>query len=306
MKAFKTLAIAGIFLAPTNSTAEEFGKFSNRGKGEFVHQQGAKRDLFWLSDKLIYKDVKLGEWEVPSGEVIDGTSAPDWIWWWTGGPIGQLHTPAAIVHDYYFCTQSRDYDLTNEVFYRGMISNGVGETKAWIMRKSVEIGGPDRWVVEPNKQVPAPCRTWTADGRVIHNNYQYLTEKGRRIFASKMIALARTYKATGGELMDVVDGKPIPARGEIAQQHVAALHEAVKQKFDFPIEKLGLFSVPEPDEVKDVDRTRPWKPGQISAIDIYLKENSIAYVEMPDDLVPKLIENPHDNVLTEIPDDTPK
>jgi hypothetical protein len=119
-------------------------------------------------------------------------------------------------------------------FYRGLLAGGVSDLKSWMMYSAVSFEGPDRWDVDPNATAPAPCREMSSDGRIIHNNYQYLTEDQRRIFVAKHFAMVRTFATTEGRYIDVVDGTPVPVDGALAAKHLMTLRKAVESRLTFP------------------------------------------------------------------------
>lgn len=60
--------------------------------------------------------------------------------------LGHYLQPS-IVHDYCYVININDMTKkeADELFYAGMISMGVGKFQAWLIYKSVRIGGRGRW-----------------------------------------------------------------------------------------------------------------------------------------------------------------
>lgn len=99
--------------------------------------------------------------------------------------------------------------------------------------------------------------------------------------------------------MDVVQGELIMVDSPRAFDHLQMISAAVELKFDFPIEKLGLFTSVAEDEVKGFETLVGWAPGQIPEIDQYLAKVGLTHTNLARQ--PRLISNPLTEDLSEMP-----
>jgi len=299
---FLTHLMVAVGFPVSTAYAEYYGRFLSQPTGQFLRESNAPRSLFRLSEDLQFEDPNGLFWTAPAGEVVDGASIPAFVWILTGGPFGQLHTPAAIIHDYYCCARNRNFDDTHRAFHRGLLAEGVSPLMARAMYWAVAIAGPGAWTVTADEAPPTPCRELGEQGRVIHNNYEYLTQRERKILVAKHFAMVRTYAATQGRLIDVVHGIPIPAEGAATEAHLATLQKAVRLRFaEHPVADLGLFTAPLTDELKGFEQVRGWQPGQIAEIDAFMKSAGLSYTSHSQ--APRLVADPLNDDFPDIPKD---
>ncbi len=91
-----------------------------------------------------YRDSGGRWWPVPRRVVSDGASIPRIFWTPAGGPLDGPYRDAAIVHDYYCQTMSRNWSDVHRMFYEGMLARGVSLTQAKLKYYAVYRFGP-RW-----------------------------------------------------------------------------------------------------------------------------------------------------------------
>lgn len=270
-----------------------FGRFDGSITGDFVVMPGQPRNLFVLKNDFKFIDPNGLEWIVPKGEVTDGASIPSVAWSLVGASFSGPHLNAAVVHDYFTCTRHRNWDDTQTTFWRGLKVMGVSDLDAQLMYWAVYLFGPDRWPTPQNPHPPAPCRSMTDDGRIVHNNYQFAMDQ-RRFGISKITAMARTYQTTKGRAMDVVQGTVIPSEGEAAKKHLETLYSAVRFPSKFSISELGLFSTVTSADVGKISDVSGWEPGQIAALDEFMQRNSIRYVVSDNEGPVPLVKSPYE------------
>ncbi|TIP76519.1 MAG: DUF1353 domain-containing protein, partial [Mesorhizobium sp.] len=200
----------------------------------------------------------------PGGEVVDGASIPGFAWSLVGGPFDGKYLNAAIIHDYYCCSKSREYYGTHHAFWLGMKAAGVDDTMAYIMWSAVRFAGPDYWSVDPSVFAPVPCRTDKAASKSL---YEMSSERTKALAIAKFAGMARTLKTSNGRLLDIVDSHPIEAQTAEAESHLDFLRSAMAKNFDVEQAQLGLLSVVTEDELKGYAKLAvplsPWVQGQI-------------------------------------------
>lgn len=267
------IAVLGVIYSPALADPY-FGEFQSSPEGRFVND--TDRPKFVLAKDFSYTDPNGLVWTAPSGETVDGATIPQWAWSIVGGPFSGNYLRAAIIHDYYCCSKSRDYYDTHNTFWRGLRLDGIGRAKAHLMWAAVRIGGPEYWDVDPTVTPPAPCHAEGADIK-IGSLLDDKSEDVRGIAATKFVALARTLKTTNGLILDVVDGEPIEAGTDRAREHLDNIYKAIEANFDFPREQLGIFSTLDNPEYEDNEvaedeiKVYAWAPGQIPEIESYLR-----------------------------------
>ncbi|TPI27329.1 DUF1353 domain-containing protein [Mesorhizobium sp. B3-1-9] len=264
------------FGSSTAALCQEYGQFVGNPDGSFISDPD--RPQFKLNRPFVYRDPNGLEWTVPAGEVTDGASIPRFAWSLVGGPFDGPYLDAAIIHDYYCCTKSREYYSTHHAFWMGMRAAGVSDTMAYIMWSAVRFGGPAFWSVDPSAVAPVPCRT---DNVAAKSLYEMSDERTRAIAIGKFAGMARTLKTSGGKVLDVVDGKAILAQTDEAERHLDFLRGAMAKNFNVEQDKLGLFSMVSEEELKGYEKyavpLSPWAEGQIPALDTYMKTEKLTF-----------------------------
>ncbi|TPM21721.1 DUF1353 domain-containing protein [Mesorhizobium sp. B2-3-5] len=263
----------------TGAFGQEYGQFLSNPDGTFI--PGTDRPLFKLNKPFVYRDPNGLDWTVPAGEVTDGASIPQFAWSIVGGPFDGPYLDAAIIHDYYCCTKSREYYSTHHAFWMGMRAASVSDTMAYIMWSAVRFGGPAFWSIDPSAVAPVPCRT---DNVVSKSLYEMSDQRTRAIAIGKFAGMARTLKTSNGKVLDVVDGKAILAQTDEAERHLDFLRSAMEKNFDVEQDKLGLFSVVSEAELKRYEKyavpLSPWAEGQIPALDTYMKAENLTFPKL--------------------------
>lgn len=275
--------------------ADYYGTFPNNPVGEFM--DGPDRPLFKLHKEFVYSDPNQFLWSAPKDEIIDGASIPKFAWSMVGGPFSGNYFKASIIHDYFCCTKSRNYYDTHETFRRGMRASGVSKFKAYLMWVAVRFAGPDKWEVDPESASPKPCKS-----RVnTPNGYAQVSDRAQSMAVAKYTGIARTLKTTNGNVLDVVNDELVFSDSEQAQGHLDNLHVAIREEFDYPINKLGLFSIIREEELEDPDKIQGWQPGQIPPLDKYMAENGMDYEYTNKDVVDEVYRNPWEMDISELP-----
>jgi hypothetical protein len=91
-----------------------------------------------------FVDPEQKTWTAPKDLVTDGASIPRAVWSIVGSPWTGLYRNAAVIHDEYCDTHSEPWQAVHQVFYRGMLANGVNPIQAKVMYAAVYRFGP-RW-----------------------------------------------------------------------------------------------------------------------------------------------------------------
>jgi hypothetical protein len=108
----------------------------------------------WLDDgrkmRLLspcaFIDSKEKYWFAPSGIIVDGASIPRILWRIVTPFIGKYRR-ASVLHDHYCVIKTASYNATHEMFYDGMICDGVNKIIAYMMYKAVLWFGP-KWRIK--------------------------------------------------------------------------------------------------------------------------------------------------------------
>jgi uncharacterized caspase-like protein len=112
-----------------------------------------------LEKPVSYVDPNGQRWDVPAGTETDGASIPR-VLWMSHPPFTGKYRPAAVIHDYYCRTKSRDWRSTHRTFYFAMLAAGVEDRTAKLMYAAVHHFGP-RWgagetrSLGPGQELPA-------------------------------------------------------------------------------------------------------------------------------------------------------
>ncbi len=272
----RTLSALLLLLVSAPGHAGQFGEFEGRPQGEFL--PGPDRPLFKLHAPFVYHDPNGLDWTAPANEVIDGATIPWPAWSIVGGPFSGNYLNAAVIHDYYCCTKSREYYSTHHTFWLGMRAAGIGSVKADIMWAAVRVMGPEKWSVDPSAIPPVPCNTETI---AVGNIFDPASPETKSKAVAKLTAMARTLATTDGVALDVVEGHVIETETPEADAHLAFLQEALLKGFDVQASKVGLVSGITEFEMTQVNRNeRPvatWIQGQIPALDTFMEARKLAY-----------------------------
>lgn len=120
------------------------GYFKGRVLTEWVKDNKDHR-LMRLEEDFVYIDDKGDEWIAPKGSITDGASIPKAFWSILGAPLSGKYRRAAVIHDVYCKNQLVPHEQVHEVFYKAMLTDGVGPRKAKLMYFAVKHFGP-KWV----------------------------------------------------------------------------------------------------------------------------------------------------------------
>ena len=142
--------IAVNLIASPVRAEEKFGEFVGEVVAKFM-RDGRNMQL---ERPFSYIDPRGLHWDVPAGAVTDGASIPRFFWVCCP-PFTGKYREAAVIHDYYCQTMSRDWRETHRVFYDAMRAGGVDELMAKTMYGAVYYFGP-RWGIEATKRRPVP------------------------------------------------------------------------------------------------------------------------------------------------------
>jgi hypothetical protein len=133
------VVVAQLLLSSTVLAQAGLGQFKGEVIAKFLRDGRNMR----LEQPFGYVDPKGQAWDVPAGTETDGASIPR-VLWVTHPPFTGKYRAAAVVHDYYCQTKSRDWKATHEVFYHAMRAAGVEDKTAKVMYAAVYYFGP-RW-----------------------------------------------------------------------------------------------------------------------------------------------------------------
>lgn len=277
MRLFIAIIVATLGLY--DAAAQEYGRFFGNPKGEFV--QGAGRPQFRLHEDFVFQDPNGLEWVAPKDEVVDGASIPWYAWSLVGGPFSGNYLNAAIIHDYYCCSRSREYHSTHHAFWLGMRAAGVSKPMAWTFWAAVRMRGPDYWSVDPAATPPSPCKS---DASAASAPLEVLDDRTQAIALGKFLGMARTLSTTDGRLLDIVDGAYIEPGTKEAEEHLDFIRTAIGKRFDVDPNQLGIATVVTEAELKaHAERTAlpisAWVQGQIPSLDAYMMEAGLKYPE---------------------------
>jgi len=82
---------------------------------------------------------------VPKFFQYDGASIPPAAWQAIGTPFQPRYMAAAVFHDWLYHTHQVDKEVTDALFYRLLVANGVNKVKASLMQAAVETFGNWYW-----------------------------------------------------------------------------------------------------------------------------------------------------------------
>jgi len=95
-----------------------------------------------LLQDFTFVDSKGTEWTAKKDYELNGANIPRLVWPIFGSPYYGNFRRASVVHDY-FCEDVRKYDYdaqaVHDIFYEGMLEDGVPAPKAWIMDRAVRL-----------------------------------------------------------------------------------------------------------------------------------------------------------------------
>jgi hypothetical protein len=249
---------------------EKYGTFAEYPQGEFILQE--PRPVFRLTKDFVFLDENGIEWIAPKGESIDGASIPKPAWSFIGGPFEGRYLYAAIIHDYFSCSKSRDFDETQDIFWRAMRAAEVDGFKAYYMWFAVQFLGLSPWQVDPSQPIAAPCRGPDTETATI---FDRMDDNAKKAAQAKLYAVQRTLETSGGEIVDVVGNSVVRAGSLEALSHVQKLRESAEKGILRADSDLGLFTIPSELEAANPGLVSPWSYGDVSALDEYLAINKI-------------------------------
>jgi len=114
--------------------------FSNTIKTEWI--DGEKRKQRLLED-VTFTDSKGVEWTAKTGDIIDGSSIPRFLWGWKSPFIGK-HRRASVIHDVYCKSKERPHEATHKVYKEMCLFDGASRFDAGLMYRGIKLGGP-KW-----------------------------------------------------------------------------------------------------------------------------------------------------------------
>jgi hypothetical protein len=83
-------------------------------------------------------------WIATKDSRIDGASIPKLLWSLVGSPFIGMYRRASVIHDVYCVSRTEPWEKVHKMFYDAMITDGVLESKAKIIYKSIMEHGP-KW-----------------------------------------------------------------------------------------------------------------------------------------------------------------
>ena len=109
--------------------------------------------IYRLGGPLEYfSDSQQALFRVGVGFETDGASVPR-VFWAYASPFAGLHAPAVILHDALYTAHWERRKDSDEVFYEAMLSLGIRKSKAWLMYRSVRVGGGFAWNGKTEEQI---------------------------------------------------------------------------------------------------------------------------------------------------------
>ncbi|WP_055047191.1 DUF1353 domain-containing protein [Devosia sp. A16] len=174
--------------------SDYFGEFKPEDiEGKFV-QKTDTRPHFVVANDTVFKDPNNVEWFVPKGTEVDGASIPQALWSFAG-PFEGNYLWASVIHDYYCDMRTKTAHDTHRTFYYGMRARGVGKVQADFMYWAVAVFGP-QWAN------PVPSSTGAVESAQEAAEVNLDDPVVRAAALAKAAAIARTLKASSGEVLD--------------------------------------------------------------------------------------------------------
>jgi len=248
MRVVRTGIALGVAVAAISSTSlaqEYFGKFVDLPVSFESNPNGSAKP-FKVTRSLRFVDPNGLEWVVPAGSHTDGATIPWLFEIIVGDNYDGPYFPAAVVHDYYCCIQTRMAHDTHRNFYYAMQANETPGWQAWLMYTAVRIGGPDWTLTQASQNNDgslcfdevqglsmsrsssiAPVGDGGAGSIVLSQSPQFdafvqaaATAQNQRntFLVSKLMAVAKTLRDSEGKVIDVTAFGQIPATFEGVEQ----------------------------------------------------------------------------------------
>lgn len=282
---------------PVSASAQEYnGKFYDIPITLQVNPVGSEKP-FRVVNGFRFEDPNTLEWAVPSGANTDGASIPWLFEIMTGDNFDPAYLPAAVVHDYYCCVQTRTAHDTHRNFYYAMLANNTPSSKAWSMYTAVRLLGPD-WVLTQAKAdatgltcfdetgiAQSPSGLFPGDAAASltmplgsdsiagFSLALARAENEKNLFVvSKLRAVARTLQSSNGEYLDVTSEGIIPATFE----GVEKLKENLENVFSFESYRPSLEKV----DYSAIGLVVPLGAEPIAAIEAIKKDGGILRTEV--------------------------
>ena len=82
---------------------------------------------------------------IPAGFRTDGASIPRYLWSVVGQPMRAAFARAAIVHDFYYRTQTIQRSTADAIFRDMLLEDGVSKARAQVMYRAVQWFGWIPW-----------------------------------------------------------------------------------------------------------------------------------------------------------------
>jgi len=189
------LGLGGLWLHNSlQPRSDYFGAFTPEDvEGRFI-QKPDTRPHFVVGSDTVFKDPNSVEWPVPKGTEVDGASIPQLIWSFAG-PFEGNYLWASVIHDYYCDMRTKTAHDTHRTFYYGMRARGVSKIQADFMYWAVAVFGP-QWAN------PAPASTGGSESAEEAAEVDLDDPVVRAAALAKAAAVARTLKASGGQVLD--------------------------------------------------------------------------------------------------------
>ncbi|HXF53202.1 MAG TPA: caspase family protein, partial [Hyphomicrobiaceae bacterium] len=228
------ILFAQLILSPVAVAQQKVGQF----KGEIVAKFLRDGRNMRLEAPFGYIDPMGRSWDVPVGAETDGASIPR-VLWVTHPPFTGKYRAAAVVHDYYCQTKSRDWKATHEVFYHAMRAAGVDDKTAKVMYAAVYYFGP-RW----GRGGRGEARATGAEQELPFEDQARLFEQIRSWIESEspdLAGIARRIDA-GNLLVTPDEARMALVIGNSAYRHAPALENPKNDATDMAaaLEKLGF------------------------------------------------------------------
>lgn len=256
---------------------------------------------FRLTKRVWFKDANGLEWTVPPGSMTDGATVPWLFELIVGDNYDGPYFPAAVIHDYFCCVQTRLAHDTHRNFYYAMLANDTPDWQAWLMYTAVRFGGPDWDELQPEGQYDgsrcfddeldlgsrdfrgtsgfdASAQTADTKSSTFLNTFFLAAAKAederKSYIVSKLQAVSRTLRSTDGKYLDVTSDGPI-----------AATFEGV-EKLKLMVDGVGSFSTFDADGSNPKDFSVfglvvPAEGGQAALYEKIKNEGGLAKIAEP-------------------------
>ena len=113
------------------------------GRIVLMRRMGEGR-VYTVGEHFSYLSRAGKRYQVLDGFRTDGASVPRIAWAYMS-PFAGVHVPAVILHDALYATHFGDRKFCDGILREALESLGVRSSKAWMVYRSVRMGGSGAW-----------------------------------------------------------------------------------------------------------------------------------------------------------------